>query len=111
MAEQNLVFNIYKEDGTSFNDIAIKSSTYTETVMSLDNNIEGDFYYPNNNLVFTYKEYITYKNVKYYLKIDEPQTIVRKGLIDDEYRDWETDRKSTRLNSSHSAKSRMPSSA
>ena len=29
----------------------------------------------------------------------------------DGYRDWETDRKSTRLNSSHSAKSRMPSSA
>ena len=29
----------------------------------------------------------------------------------DRYRDWETDRKSTRLNSSHSAKSRMPSSA
>ena len=29
----------------------------------------------------------------------------------DLYRDWETDRKSTRLNSSHSAKSRMPSSA
>ena len=27
------------------------------------------------------------------------------------YRDWEADRKSTRLNSSHSAKSRMPSSA
>ena len=32
-------------------------------------------------------------------------------LIRSEYRDWETDRKSTRLNSSHSAKSRMPSSA
>ena len=32
---------------------------------------------------------------------------------DDEglYRDWETDRKSTRLNSSHSGESRMPSSA
>ena len=28
-----------------------------------------------------------------------------------QYGDWETDRKSTRLNSSHSAKSRMPSSA
>ena len=27
------------------------------------------------------------------------------------YRDWETDRKSTRLNSSHSRESRMPSSA
>ena len=31
--------------------------------------------------------------------------------ISERYRDWETDRKSTRLNSSHSAKSRMPSSA
>ena len=29
----------------------------------------------------------------------------------DAYRDWETDRKSTRLNSSHSGESRMPSSA
>ena len=35
---------------------------------------------------------------------------VRK-LQSQKYRDWETDRKSTRLNSSHSAKSRMPSSA
>ena len=34
------------------------------------------------------------------------------GKVDEKaYRDWETDRKSTRLNSSHSAKSRMPSSA
>ena len=32
------------------------------------------------------------------------------GWIKAQYRDWE-DRKSTRLNSSHSAKSRMPSSA
>ena len=32
-------------------------------------------------------------------------------LVISTYRDWETDRKSTRLNSSHSAKSRMPSSA
>ena len=29
----------------------------------------------------------------------------------DAYRDWETDRKSTRLNSSHRSLSRMPSSA
>ena len=34
-----------------------------------------------------------------------------KNVSLDLYRDWETDRKSTRLNSSHSAKSRMPSSA
>ena len=35
-----------------------------------------------------------------------------KGLtLDATYRDWETDRKSTRLNSSHITRSRMPSSA
>ena len=34
-----------------------------------------------------------------------------KNTLKEYYRDWETDRKSTRLNSSHSAKSRMPSSA
>ena len=32
-----------------------------------------------------------------------------RGAFD--YRDWETDRKSTRLNSSHITRSRMPSSA
>ena len=36
------------------------------------------------------------------------QPLISIGIV---YRDWETDRKSTRLNSSHSAKSRMPSSA
>ena len=34
----------------------------------------------------------------------------KKELIE-AYRDWETDRKSTRLNSSHITRSRMPSSA
>ena len=33
------------------------------------------------------------------------------SFVDMAYRDWETDRKSTRLNSSHSGESRMPSSA
>ena len=33
------------------------------------------------------------------------------GMIIGIYRDWETDRKSTRLNSSHITRSRMPSSA
>ena len=53
-------------------------------------------------------------------KLDDKSKAKVKQLaenLDDEdldvnaYRDWETDRKSTRLNSSHSAKSRMPSSA
>ena len=34
-----------------------------------------------------------------------------KCFEDNGYRDWETDRKSTRLNSSHLKLSRMPSSA
>ena len=33
------------------------------------------------------------------------------NIHDTGYRDWETDRKSTRLNSSHRSLSRMPSSA
>ena len=33
------------------------------------------------------------------------------SYVGDVYRDWETDRKSTRLNSSHLKLSRMPSSA
>ena len=33
------------------------------------------------------------------------------GILETAYRDWETDRKSTRLNSSHEIPSRMPSSA
>ena len=40
--------------------------------------------------------------------------LLMKGKVLDRegrYRDWETDRKSTRLNSSHITRSRMPSSA
>ena len=46
-------------------------------------------------------------------KKDAIEYMVQYYLVSSEmeYRDWETDRKSTRLNSSHSAKSRMPSSA
>ena len=36
---------------------------------------------------------------------------VTKSYHATNYRDWETDRKSTRLNSSHITRSRMPSSA
>ena len=45
--------------------------------------------------------------------LDNPNPFIKQIIEEnrDTYRDWETDRKSTRLNSSHSAKSRMPSSA
>ena len=39
------------------------------------------------------------------------ETIIKDSYPATQYRDWETDRKSTRLNSSHSGESRMPSSA
>ena len=42
---------------------------------------------------------------------EDIKNLMKKAADIDAYRDWETDRKSTRLNSSHSAKSRMPSSA
>ena len=54
---------------------------------------------------------LTSKKVKIEITITPDLTIVIKQCIAAPYRDWETDRKSTRLNSSHSAKSRMPSSA
>ena len=44
-------------------------------------------------------------------KITVINPVENKTIGSIKYRDWETDRKSTRLNSSHSAKSRMPSSA
>ena len=37
--------------------------------------------------------------------------LTRAISMEEAYRDWETDRKSTRLNSSHITRSRMPSSA
>ena len=56
------------------------------------------------------------KPVAYLFTNPQKVTINKPFLISEQdnercYRDWETDRKSTRLNSSHSAKSRMPSSA
>ena len=46
-----------------------------------------------------------------YMDIATSLGAVLTNSVGGDYRDWETDRKSTRLNSSHSAKSRMPSSA
>ena len=49
-----------------------------------------DFYYPRNEMIFT---------------------ALADAILKDEPTDAVTDRKSTRLNSSHRVKSRMPSSA
>ena len=75
----------------------------------------------NNNPIYgglnlkeaTRLHYLTNKKEKTEADKREVKTIEEKRseYIRVLYRDWETDRKSTRLNSSHSAKSRMPSSA
>ena len=52
-----------------------------------------------------------YTNEEFIVSVMESVKLYYFGGNTVTYRDWETDRKSTRLNSSHSAKSRMPSSA
>ena len=44
-------------------------------------------------------------------KLELSQSLPTTGSDPQNYRDWETDRKSTRLNSSHITRSRIPSSA
>ena len=50
-------------------------------------------------------------NKDYYERLLKEKNENGIGLHEAMYRDWETDRKSTRLNSSHITRSRMPSSA
>ena len=58
---------------------------------------------------FSYEVYFTAKELLKHV-IDDGE-MYHLYIFDIEYRDWETDRKSTRLNSSHITRSRMPSSA
>ena len=55
-------------------------------------------YFKNYKIHFAFSYHITIENQS-------------KDSVQLTYRDWETDRKSTRLNSSHLKLSRMPSSA
>ena len=74
---------------TSYNDLLAKQTEYQQKIDSL------------GHIGFNF-------NTGRYEKTYSSQEKADKQAF---YRDWETDRKSTRLNSSHSAKSRMPSSA
>ena len=70
-------------------------------------------YYGQNS---TKKNYKTYGNTDTYgpatkIKNHTYQNKLQTTSRNPSYRDWETDRKSTRLNSSHITRYRMPSSA
>ena len=54
---------------------------------------------------------IDYDNFKDSIKDQQLKEFCSNVWVAGVYRDWETDRKSTRLNSSHITRSRMPSSA
>ena len=76
--EVNPILNIYNEDGTPFHDISLRKHTFSTIVMSLNDKIEGEFYYKDNSLSFTLQEYVEYKGIKYILK--NPPVVVRKGM-------------------------------
>lgn len=76
--EVNPILNIYNEDGTPFHDISLRKHTFSTIVMSLNDKIEGEFYYKDNSLSFTLQEYVEYKGIKYILK--NPPIVVRKGM-------------------------------
>lgn len=77
----NISFPIYGEDGLPFHDLIINKSSYESTAMSLEEKISGDFYYKDNTLSFSMKEYVEYNGIHYVLV--NPPTIVREGLVSD----------------------------
>ena len=84
---------------TALNDLQLERTTKISNIIKLMRNIDADITAIDVEISQLEKKLTAAKNRK---------QSVKNHLA---YRDWETDRKSTRLNSSHSAKSRMPSSA
>ena len=79
-------------------EIHSKTSEWLENLIQTENKKPGEI-----NYIFCDDDYLLKVNQDY-LDHDYYTDITT-------YRDWETDRKSTRLNSSHRSLSRMPSSA
>ena len=80
--------------------LAQSKPTYTNLNVTNGKRVVGIF--SSRQTVTYYKPFYTSPQQAYIRAIDKKTT---------RYRDWETDRKSTRLNSSHLKLSRMPSSA
>lgn len=77
----NIEFPIYNADGTSFQGLVLKKSTYDSIVMSLGDKVTGDVYYKDNTLAVSMQEYIVLDGVKYVLVT--PPTVVRDGMVSD----------------------------
>ena len=88
--------------------------TYNDIVLAIQksNQVAGGQYLEFNKEQYLIRGIGLYKTLddirKTVIKSENNQPITIEDIV---YRDWETDRKSTRLNSSHITRSRMPSSA
>lgn len=78
---RNIVFPIKRADGEPFHNLVLRKATFESVVMSLDDKITGDVYYPDNTLACTMQEYIEFEGVHYILV--SPPTIVREGMVSD----------------------------
>ena len=105
--DQDILANAREYDNYEETDIFAWTNNIVQYVDELQLNL---YFFNKNNTVYRAKLGGAIERQLRPLFIDEILEFVLGG-IEDDYRDWETDRKSTRLNSSHSAKSRMPSSA
>ena len=73
-----------------------------------DNNIDK---FTQLQLEVEYNDIVQYLGAEFYQELKRNLSNYTDLMNGGPYRDWETDRKSTRLNSSHRSLSRMPSSA
>ena len=105
----NLKFYILK--GGSYNDITPIRSTVTLTNPFVATLNSSTITVTDNDHGAVDDDYVIFSGAGIVGLGGNITSAVLTGTFQPPYRDWETDRKSTRLNSSHSRASRMPSSA
>ena len=87
-----------------------KKSSKVKEIVTYDGNLP--YAYAQQAITLTLEDEIDISRGDVIVKSDEQADEANNFDVDIVwYRDWETDRKSTRLNSSHRSLSRMPSSA
>ena len=105
--EENKRLKEYVENGTKSYAEMLKAKTEMELQLARDKFKSAQESYDTDEIVAAQEALADAKIRFEQAKNFNPTPLQTQNY----YRDWETDRKSTRLNSSHSAKSRMPSSA